>query len=256
MAPFFSIITCTYNSAEFLADNLKSLADQDCRDFEHIFIDGNSTDSTLKLINDYLRRFPKQVKLYSYPPQGISDAMNKGIEHATGKYLLHLHSDDYLHHPTVLSQVKEYISAKHLPWVYGQINTLKNDQPIGVFPARWFFQTGSRFLLSFFNYIPHQAVFVSRKLFKEIGGFNTSYHICMDYDLWLRLAKKYNPAFMPVIVTSYRLHSHAASSAGANLKLANREYRQVQSMHGSLISRILVFIVNPLVFVLNRRLAA
>jgi glycosyltransferase involved in cell wall biosynthesis len=102
---FFSIITCTHNSSLFLQKNIESLKKQNLRDFEHIFIDGFSTDRTVDIIKKYQAEYPNQVKLFQFKPEGISKAMNQGIKNSSGEYLLHLHSDDFLFDENVLEDV-------------------------------------------------------------------------------------------------------------------------------------------------------
>ena len=90
-APFFSIITASFDAASTIRQTLESVRDQSFRDFEHVVIDGGSTDGTV----DILREFDLTY-WHSEPDGGIADAMNKGVEKVTGKYVLFLHADDYL----------------------------------------------------------------------------------------------------------------------------------------------------------------
>jgi glycosyltransferase involved in cell wall biosynthesis len=81
MKPFFSIITATLNSEKFLRDNIESVKKQTFQDFEHIFIDGFSNDATVEIIKEYQReRGESKVKIFQYPPKGVTDAFNKGIQ--------------------------------------------------------------------------------------------------------------------------------------------------------------------------------
>ena len=107
--PLFSIITCTLNSEQSIARNINSVSNQTFKNHEHIFIDGNSRDKTLKIINKYKRQNPSSIKLFKAKPQGISHAMNLGILNAGGKYIIHLHSDDYFYDNKVLEDVNKYL---------------------------------------------------------------------------------------------------------------------------------------------------
>src|SRR3972149_10861806 len=106
----FSIITCTYMSQRFISKNISSVSSQSYRDFEHIFIDGYSTDGTIEKINQYQKEYPKQVKLYQAPRAGISNAMNIGIKKSEGDFLIHLHSDDSFHDSSVLTDVAAFLA--------------------------------------------------------------------------------------------------------------------------------------------------
>ena len=77
--PYFSIITCTCNAGKTLASCIESVENQLCDDFEHLFIDGFSTDETVSIILKYQARCPGKVRLYQLEPTGVTRAMNEGI---------------------------------------------------------------------------------------------------------------------------------------------------------------------------------
>ena len=103
----FSIISCTWNSEPYLAQSIASVLAQDYPDIEYIFVDGGSTDGTLERI----RSIPRPVKLIEDTRGGISRAMNRGIEAASGDVIAHLHGDDYYLHPRVLSMVAQALAS-------------------------------------------------------------------------------------------------------------------------------------------------
>jgi len=241
--PLFTIITCTKNSGKYLPICIKSLVNQTFHDFEHIVIDGESTDSTLSLI-------PKTSHIFSLPPHGISAAMNEGIKHARGKYIYFLHSDDYLYNDSVLENVGLFLRANpELDWVYGQIQTVdNNDNKLGIFPKYFPFQVANKLILKYFNYIPHQATFVKKNVFVKFGVFSTDYQSCMDYDLWLRIAKNTRWRYMPILVADYRIHADAQSSSLQAKEITQHECQHLQNQAnspiGRLFSRLLNFILN------------
>jgi len=157
----FSIITCTYNSEKFIETNIKSVLSQTNDDYEHIFIDSNSTDSTLSIIKSY---YPN-AKIFQYPPKGISNAMNSGLKHAQGEYVIYLHSDDCFDSNIVLKDVTSFLEQNNFPdWIYGQIRYIsENGNEIGIFPVSNILKKYSLWLISGYNYVPHQAVFIKKK---------------------------------------------------------------------------------------------
>lgn len=107
---FLSIITINRNNAEGLKKTLESVASQTCRDFEHIIIDGASTDDSVEIIKDYVASLAgKNVSYWvSEPDSGIYDAMNKGIEKANGEWINFMNSGDTFFNSEVLKKVSEY----------------------------------------------------------------------------------------------------------------------------------------------------
>ena len=117
----FSIITCTYNSAVFLEKNINSVKKQMYENYEHIFIDGFSSDKTPEIIKKYKQENPENIIFFQTKPKGISSAMNEGIRKAKGDYLIHLHSDDSFFDKNVLQDVADFLEQNPgLDWLYGK----------------------------------------------------------------------------------------------------------------------------------------
>lgn len=210
--PFFSIVTCTWNSAATLAATLASVQAQTCGDFEHIFVDGGSTDATLAMLEAY----PGNKRVLRGVGGGISRAMNEGIRAARGEVVAHLHSDDYYAHPGVLDTVKARFGAAD--WVFGNIQVLKDDvllPPHAMPPFSY-----ASFVAGKAS-VPHPAVFIRRALFEQVGLFDETLKYAMDIDLWLRLGKVAQPAVVDAPLTVFR--EHAGSVSSANKILARRE---------------------------------
>jgi glycosyltransferase involved in cell wall biosynthesis len=246
-SPFISVITCTRNSEKYLPTCLASIKSQDFQDFEHIVIDGLSADKTLALV-------PSSSQVFQVNPNGISDAMNEGIKHASGQYLYFLHSDDAFHDPQVLSRVADYLKThKELDWGYGQIQVVDaDDKKIGIFPKYKIFQMASPTLLKFFNFIPHQATFVKKAVFEKFGNFDTSLKTCMDYDFWLKICKVTLWGYLPVLISNYRVHQHSQSSATINKTLNKVERLRVQKKNTNFFESIIATLVNMMQEIFNQ----
>lgn len=212
MKPEFSIITCTYNSERFLPQTIQSVQTQTYTNFEHIFIDALSTDSTVTLIRDYQQKFPSQVKLFQQPPQGIAMAMNFGASVATGTILSYLHSDDTYASAQVLQHVTDaFIQQPKARWCIGdQIIINEADEVI----EHWVTREYSFALLKRMNFIPHQATFIQKSLFDEVGGFRP-YKYAMDSDLWLRIGEKNLPIQLHENLAKFRRHVGSLSTREA-----------------------------------------
>lgn len=244
----FSLITCTYNSALWLEANILSVERQTYRNFEHIFIDGYSTDGTLDIIKKYQTKFPDQIKLY-FDQRGIAPAMNEGVKKANGDYLLHLHADDSFYDENVLSDTARYLSKEPLDWIYGKINVVDDTGNIGTFPNRKIWQKTrqnpvSCYLLKFYNYIPHQAVFIRRSVFEKFGYFDETLTSAMDADLWLRIKNRTKWKFFNRLISNYRLHGRAQSSRRDKRAENKKNYQIVQKRYLNRAERLLSKISN------------
>lgn len=125
MTPLFSIITVCYNAADTLGPTLRSVDSQTCRLYEHLIVDGGSTDGTLKLLASQ----PNELrKVTSERDKGIYDAMNKGLSRAKGDYVIFLNAGDRFHAADTLETYAKAIMDNDYPGiVYGQTNLVDKD---------------------------------------------------------------------------------------------------------------------------------
>lgn len=253
----YSIITCTLNSAEFLRKNIDSVKSQTHKNYEHIFIDGFSTDATLEIIKQYQLEYPDKVSLHQIKPQGISNAMNAGINLVTGDYLIHLHSDDSFYNEDVLTKTDSLLSNNTYDWVYGKINVIDRQyNNLGVFPIKSIWQNKGhdslkKYLLNFYNYIPHQAVFIKKSVFDRLGYFDEKLTSGMDFDLWLRIFKNTKWSFLNVIVSNYMIREGSQSSDNRkkmeninNLLIVQKRHLNIFELYISKIFNIILSIKN------------
>ncbi len=127
MKPLFSIITVTYNAADTLPPTLRSVCEQTFADFEHIIIDGASKDNTVEIARTLGRK--DKVTVYSEPDNGLYDAMNKGMEKASGDYLIFLNAGDSFHSPDTLETISRTIEENDRPGiVYGQTEIVDSSR--------------------------------------------------------------------------------------------------------------------------------
>lgn len=201
----FSVLTVTFNAERFLAQTLTSVYSQVGVEVEHILWDGGSKDSTLEIA----RSFP-HVKIFEGKDSGIADAMNRVASFAHGDFLLHLHADDLLAHPQALLMFKRALTQHpSVEWLYGQAHIIdKSGSQLKTTP----FEPFSFKRLRKYNFITHPATLVSRDLFQKVGGFKKNLRYCMDYDLWLRLAKLSSPLALPTPLACFREHDNSLST--------------------------------------------
>jgi len=258
----FSIITCTYNSERYIKNNIKSLENQTFWDFEHIFIDGNSTDDTLEIIEEYRKKYPNRVKFYQQKPGWISKAMNEWIRKSKWEYLIHLHSDDSLYEDKVLWAINKYLELNSdIDWVYGKANVVESDgkTSVWIFPSRSIFQWDSKswfgkYLLKYFNFIPHQALFIKKDVFENFGYFDESISSAMDPDMWLRIRKQTKWSFVDEIVCNYMIRKDAQSSSVKNRKKNLTNAKKIIKRYSNWLEYPIVLIFRKIVNIYNKTL--
>ena len=181
MLPLFSIITVARNAASTIGPTLESVKRQSCRRFEYLVIDGASTDSTVELARS--AAIPEAV-ITSEPDKGIYDAMNKGIEHAKGEYLIFLNAGDAFHSPDTLQKLADAIEAHNHPGIlYGQTDIV--DASRRRIAPRHLTAPAELTLKSFANgmVVCHQAFVVLRRI---ASLYNLRYRFSADYDWCIR----------------------------------------------------------------------
>ncbi len=182
--PLVTVVTPSFNQAEFLEQTIQSVLAQDYPRIEYIVVDGGSTDGSRELIRKYESRLAKWI---SEPDRGQSDAINKGFRLASGRLVAFLNSDDLYFPHSVSTAVKRFQDNQELALLYGQCVFIDRD---GQF-KRYFteIEKYSRFrLLNCSNFIMQPATFFRRDRLFEVGLLNEDLTYTMDYDLWCRFA--------------------------------------------------------------------
>jgi glycosyltransferase involved in cell wall biosynthesis len=177
-----SIITVCYNSEQYIKSAIESVINQDYKDIEYILIDGVSRDNTLEIIKEYADKIPALIKWKSEPDNGIYDAMNKGIQMATGDIIGILNSDDCYMSNDVLSIVVKAITDKDS--CYGNIIYIKNDKPYRYWKSGKYKSFKQGWMP------PHPAFFVKKEIYEKYGKFRLDCGSAADYELMLRFLEK------------------------------------------------------------------
>jgi len=219
--PYISIVTAVKNAGSLLEQTILSILNQTFKDYEHVIIDGVSEDDTLTVIARYKQQYP--MKLVSEPDNGISDAFNKGIMLASGKWLLFLGAGDELIGPTVLTRLYPVLLERESRLiVWGNVIFKDSSGKIG----RWYNGDVSMFRLKRHMCLPHQAAFHNRHFFEKYGLFDSGLKRTMDYDLILRA--------LPEIRGGYYNYDVAYMLVGGqsqNVRAAMQEVLKVQRKH-------------------------
>jgi glycosyltransferase involved in cell wall biosynthesis len=251
-SPLVSIVTPSYNQARYLEETIRSVLGQDYPNLEYLIVDGGSTDGSREIIQRYADRLAWWV---SERDQGQTDAINKGFARAKGEILAWLNSDDtYL--PNAISEAVAFLQANpEAGMVYGDTNLVDDrGSIIGRFPAR---QTDYRRLRQGYVHIPQQASFFRASLWRQVGPLDPSFYFAMDYDLWVRIARRAPLYYLPRPWANFRLHE-----SGKSVVSDDRCWPEMLRVHwrdgGSRFSRLVFKAkIRPLVYAwlpLNLRL--
>lgn len=208
--PLVSIITPSYNQGKFIRETIESVLSQDFKNIEHIVVDGGSTDGTIKILKEYSRKDPR-FRYVSEPDNGQSHAINKGIKMAKGEIIGWLNSDDTYLPGAVKNAVQAFNKRPEWSMVYGdaKITDVNNKEIRRV-------QTRNVKVRDLFRGCPicQPAVFLKKKMLDQLGGVDENLDFCMDYELWIRIAKNgYKMGKVKALLANARFYSESKSGS-------------------------------------------
>lgn len=185
-----SIITATYNSCTTVRDTIESVLKQSYQDYEYIVIDGSSKDCTIDVIKEYVNQFNGRLRWVSEPDKGIYDAMNKGIEMATGDVVGILNSDDFFTSNDVLVRVaKEFDKDSTLEAIYGDIHFVKDEDLTKC--TRYYSSSYFRPWLLRFGFMPaHPSFYARKEVYQKYGLYDLQFRTSSDFEMMVRLFGK------------------------------------------------------------------
>ncbi|MFW6026969.1 MAG: glycosyltransferase family 2 protein [Candidatus Woesearchaeota archaeon] len=194
--PLVTIITVVFNGEKFIRESIDSVLNQTYANIEYIVIDGGSTDSTIKIIEQYNDLIDYWV---SEKDKGIYNAMNKGIKLSTGQIIGILNSDDYYNSASVHKIVDIYKQNQNkyndLIVLTGSILKIDEQKSIQFINRRNYYYLSKN--IDWGMPLNHPSTFISKKLYKKVGIFSERFSICGDYDLIYRIYHSiYKPKFI------------------------------------------------------------
>jgi glycosyltransferase involved in cell wall biosynthesis len=202
--PLVSIVTPCLDQATYVREALTSVREQTYPHIEHIVVDGGSTDGTVGVVREF-----DGVRWVSEPDRGQSHALNKGFALASGEILGWLNADD-AYEPTAVAEGVDALQSTGAGLVYADVTRVDDD---GVNPrrirSRPAFDLWTELNLGCGIYSP--AVFFTREALESAGGIDESLHLTMDYDLWLRIGKRFPVEHVDAVWAVQRLHPGAKS---------------------------------------------
>jgi glycosyltransferase len=222
-----SVVTATWNCAKTLPDCLASVARQNYANREHLLVDGVSTDGTLDVINQHI----DQISAFkSERDKGIYDALNKGIQLATGDVVGFLHADDLYASADVLSKIAKAFEDPNICAAYGDLEYVSQQDTSKVI-RRWQSKPFTPQDLGWGWMPAHPTLYVRRDWYSRIGGFDISYRIAADYLSILKLftQPEFKTLYIPDVLVTMRLGGASNKSLKAIIKKSNEDWRALRS---------------------------
>ena len=216
-----SIITVCYNSAKTIEKTFQSVKNQTYCDVEYIVVDGNSSDSTLKIINNYKDVISICI---SEEDNGLYDAMNKGIKLATGDIVGILNSDDVFYDHLVLESVVCFHKENCVEASVSDVLYTNNAGKIvrNYSAKNW---TPEKLKTGFMP--PHAGIFFKKVLFEKFKNYQLNYKIGADYELITRFFLKHAISWKYLNITSTSMLIGGLSSSGiGSYKVISKEIKK------------------------------
>jgi glycosyltransferase involved in cell wall biosynthesis len=224
--PLVSIVTPSYNQGRYIEETIQSILNQDYPNFEYIVIDGGSNDNTIEI----LKKYEGHLTWISEKDRGQADAINKGFYMAKGEIVAWLNSDDtYL--PGAVHQSVRYLEAHpEVGMLYGEGYHIDAD---GELIERYYTEPFDYQRLSEVCFICQPTVFLRAEVIRTVGPLDVTLDYCLDYEYWMRIAKRFRIGYLEQYLANTRLHmdtktfSKRVEVHQETLQVVKRHYGQV-----------------------------
>ncbi len=221
-----SLITVSYNCDQTIGDTFNSVRLQDCDNLEYIVIDGGSTDRTVEIIkeNEDIITFWS-----SSPDKGIYDAMNKGLQCATGDYVGFLHSDDVFYSESTLKNIFNAVIESRPDVFYGDLEYVSSESTDKIIRS-WQSRSFHPKLLKQGWMPPHPTLYIRKDVLDETGYFDTTYKIAADYDYILRVFSRrgLTAHYLPEVIVKMRVGGASNKSIPNIIKKSKEDIRALR----------------------------
>lgn len=238
-----SIITVAFNSASTIRDTFESVLAQTYREIEYIVVDGNSKDSTVEIIKEYEPKFKGRMYWLSEPDKGLYDAMNKGIQMATGEVIGIINSDDLFCDSEAVEKVMRIFESNiNLDSVYADLFYVAQNDTSKIIRS-W--KTGLQKKFKFGWHPAHPTFYVKHEVYNRCGLFDMDFKLASDFEIMLRFLDKFEISsfYLKEGLVKMRL----GGTTNKNLKnILNQNLECIKAFYKNGLS------VNPLLYPLFR----
>ncbi len=215
--PLFSVVTPSLNQGAFIEETIRSVLDQDYPHLEYWVLDGGSTDGTREILERYQRQHPDVFHYLSEPDAGQAAAVNRGLELVRGAIVGWLNSDDTYEPGTLAAVARTFSEHPDSPVVYGRARHVSRDgRVLGEYPTQPVFRWEA---LIHQCYLCQPAVFMGRAVLDAGYRLDEQLHLCLDYDLWIRLGQRYRFTFVDRHLANSRVYQENKSLSQQHLVL-------------------------------------
>jgi glycosyltransferase len=217
-----TIITVTYNSAEWLEQCIQSVIGQHHPNIEHIIVDGGSTDATLDIIRRYE---PYIAQWISEKDNGMYDAINKGMRMATGDIIGTLNSDDMLASRDVVTAIVNQFKYNDVQAVYGDIVYVQQNNLQKILRV-WKGGDYSRYKFRFGWMPAHPSFYICRNLVEQYGNYETHFYTAADYEFMTRYLYSHHvkASYLPKLIVKMRAGGMSNGNVFRRLRANRRDY--------------------------------
>jgi glycosyltransferase involved in cell wall biosynthesis len=230
-----SVVTPSFNQVSFIAETLESVQNQSYQSFEHLVIDGMSTDGTIDLLRSVETGTQKKFSWISERDSGQSEALNKGFRQAKGEIIGWLNSDDRYRAGCFEYVVKAFEENPDVDVLYGDYLLVdESGYPLKIRREIDF----NKFILFYHKvlYVPTVATFFRRRIFDEENWLDENLHYAMDFDFFIRLSERgYRFKHVPEILADFRLQQKSKTCSSPERQLL--EQRQIVLAVAPLLQR-------------------
>lgn len=221
-----SIITVAFNSAATIAHCMQSVLDQSYSNIEYIVVDGLSKDNTLNIVREFEPLFAGKMRWISENDNGIYDAMNKGLHMATGDVVGILNSDDFFTDNNVIEKVAQAFTDDKIDAVYGDVHFVRETNLSRC--VRYYSSAGFRPWWLRFGIMPaHPSFYARKEVFQKAGLYKTDYKIGGDFEMMVRLFKRFDikTKYLPMVFVTMRMGGASTKNVGSRLTLLREDTR-------------------------------
>jgi len=233
--PLVSVVVATYNMGRYVCTAVDSVLQQDYPELEVVVVDDGSTDDTAERLARY--GGDARVRIFRQDNAGQTVAKNRGLSEARGEMVGFCDADNYWLQGKLRTQINAFSQRPDLGVVYGELKFIDgegNNLPASTV-TRYSGRITAQLLLD--NFVTFNTTLVPRRILEEIGGFDESLSMAIDYDLWLRISVRYEFLYLPRPLVAYRIwNGQMSHRTGERFDNFFRLFEKFLANHGDCVT--------------------